>query len=141
MGFGTLAKWIKIVREWTDAYDKRGLTLSQRLKYLDNMDQFLLSLLPVPITISTATAQHVQGISHELFEETLVLNAAFRGVLNSLDTDTQIEFNSRMLSTDPAECFFSILKRMCPRPTIRLVLQAWRTTSREHKKQLDENRG
>lgn len=140
LGFNEEAKFIQLLRNWIAVFDKRGLTLAQRLQYLADMDAFLLSLVDLN-SISQASAPYVAGITRELFEETLVLNQTYRDVLNSLPVDKQIEFNSRSLSTDSAECLFSVLKHICPRPTVRLLLQAWRTTSREYRKQLDENRG
>lgn len=140
MKFEAEANFIRVIRLWTAAFDERGLTLTQRLQYIKDMDKFLLSLIDLN-DISQACAPYIKGISQELFEETLVLNHLFRHVLSNLPEEAQAEFNSRSLSTDTVECLFSVLKRVCPCPTVRLLLQAWRTTSRELRKQLDENRG
>lgn len=141
LGFKQDAAVLKVLEGWTNGLDKRGLKLSQRRYYLGEMDKFLLSLLTTSFSMEQACASHICGMSQELFEEGLIINECFRSVCDNLDENVRIEFNSRVLSTDPAESYFSVLKSICKKPTVRLVLQAWRTVGREHRKQLNPSRG
>lgn len=141
MGFTREEVLLKVLDNWINGVDSRGMKISQRLQYLNDMDKFLLGLLSTPFSMEDALARHISGMSQELFEEGLILNQCYRFVHEQLDSGIRIEFNSRVLSTDPVECFFSVLKTIYPKPTVRLALQAWRTISIEHRKQLDPARG
>jgi hypothetical protein len=109
LGYLEEAKAITVIQNWIDAYDKHGLTLTQQKNYIVQMDTFLLSKLTKPFSISHATASYIAGMSQEVFEESLVLNQGFCNMLDSLDEYVRIQFNSRVMSTDPVECFFSVL--------------------------------
>ena len=100
------AEFTELTRNWFNACDKRGMDVTERLKYLENMYKYLVS--KVDFSKYPPVNTDVEGIPIKTFEAILhCISTRFTlFVLSSTKS-----YNTRAISTLAVESFFSDLNR------------------------------
>jgi hypothetical protein len=125
-GYTAEAKFINIVREWVNAFDRRGLSKERRLKKVHALREYFIELggsfLPDEKHVLKIPSADVCGIPIETFEALLVTCDVLCQIHEQFPTATIIE---RSLSTDDLENFFAIFHERCAtsKPNALEVLQ------------------
>ena len=102
------AELVKNIRNWYDACNKRGLQLTERIKYLINMNNYMLSFYDSSYFPMNTT--HVKGLPSTTFQS-ILQNISTRLQLYSLSG--QKTYNHRAISTLAVESMFSALSSLC----------------------------
>ena len=100
------AKFVKLVREWYEACDKRGIDVYTRMQNLQNMYQFLTDIVEWEELQPPST--HIQGMPVQTYES-LMQGISTRMLIFSMST---MPLNQRSVSTLAVESFFSDLTNM-----------------------------
>ena len=102
------AELVKHIHNWYDACNKCGLQLTERIKYLINMNNYMLSFYDSSYFPMNTT--HVKGWPSTTFQA-IVQNISTRLQLYSLSA--QKTYNHRAISTLAVESMFSSLSSLC----------------------------
>ena len=102
------AELVKHIRNWYEACNKCGLQLTDRIKYLIEMNNYMLSFYDSShFPINTT---HVKGL----------LSTTFQAILQNISTRIQLytlsaekTYNQRAISTLAVESMFSSLSTLC----------------------------
>ena len=105
-GYHSESKFVKLVRDWYDACDMRGMSVNDRLKKLNAMFKYLSNLMPLDHYPPQRT--HVCGIPIRTYEA-LMQSISTRFTLFQLSSSKS--YNARAISTLAVESFFSDLNR------------------------------
>ena len=115
-GFIQEARFVKLFRNWHNAIDERGIQVSERLEYMQDMADYLSRM--VNFNVYPPPKQYICGIPIITFE-CLMQNITTRFQLYSQCRNNM--YNQRSISTLSVETLFSHLSRMhgtyngCPR--------------------------
>ena len=110
------ALFVKLFRNWHNAVDERGISVDQRLEYLQDMADYLSKL--ANFDLYPPQKQYISGIPITTYE-CLMQNITTR--LQLYSCANQHMYNHRSISTLSVESLFSHLSRMhgtyngCPR--------------------------
>ena len=102
------AELVKNIRNWYDACNKHGLQLTERIKYLINMNNCMFSFYDSSYFPMNTT--HVKGLPSTTFQS-ILQNISTRLQLYSLSG--QKTYNHRAISTLAVESMFSALSSLC----------------------------
>ena len=102
------AKLVKHIRNWYDAYNKCELQLTDHIKYLVQMNNYMLSFYESSYFLMNTT--HVKGLPSTTFQA-ILQNISTRLQLYSLSE--QKTYNQRAISTLAVESMFSSLSSLC----------------------------
>ena len=107
-GYLETAKFIKLVRNWHDACNRRGLTADTRVRYLNELHVFLTHGINFNCVPFQFPDRYIRGMTWQTFEA-LLQNISTRIQLYYLSNN--LMYNSRAVSTLSNESFFSDLVR------------------------------
>ena len=107
-GHTETAAFVCLVRNWHDACNRRGLSADTRVRYLNNMHEFLTSGINFNTVPSQFADRYVKGMTWQTFEA-LLQNILTRIQLYYLTSD--LTYNARAVSTLSNESFFADLVR------------------------------
>ena len=115
-GYNNEAKLVQLFRNWHNAVDERGISVSKRLEYMQDMADYLSSF--ANFDVYPPNKQYIGGIPITTYE-CLMHNITTRFQLYSYANNNM--YNHRSISTLSVESLFSHLSRMhgtyngCPR--------------------------
>ena len=102
------AELVKHICHWYDACNKRGIQLTDRIKYLVSMNNYMLSFYDTSYFPMNTT--HVKGLP----------STTFQAILHNISTRIQLynlsakkSYNHRAISTLSVESMFSSLSTLC----------------------------
>ena len=107
-GYLETAKFIKLVRNWHDACNRRGLTADTRVRYLNELHVFLTHGINFNCVPFQFPDRYIRGMTWQTFEA-LLQNISTRIQLYYLSNN--LMYNARAVSTLSNESFFSDLVR------------------------------
>ena len=106
LGYDSEAEFVKLIRHWFEACDKRGLKVTVRLRYLQELYEHLIAKIQIAKYPPVHT--HVQGIPIKTFKALLhCISSRFSLFLLA----EQSCYNTRAVSTLAVESFFSDLTK------------------------------
>ena len=107
-GFEETAHFIKLVRNWHDACNRRGLSADERVQHLFAMHEFLTKAVNFDSVPFQFTGRYIHGMTWQTYE----------AILQMISTQIQLyaysrdnTYNARAVSTLANESFFADLVR------------------------------
>ena len=108
-GYSETAHFIRLVRNWHDACNRRGLTADTRVRYLNDLHLFLVNGINFNAVPFQYPDRYIRGMTWQTFEA-LLQNISTRIQLYYLSSN--LTYNARSVSTLSNESFFSDLVRL-----------------------------
>ena len=107
-GYTDTAKFVRLVRNWHDACNRRGLSADTRVRYLHEMHVFMTSAVNFNAVPSQFADRYIHGMTWQTFEA-LLQNISTRIQLYYFSSN--LTYNARAVSTLSNESFFADLVR------------------------------
>ena len=108
-GYNETAAFIRLVRNWFQACDERGMKADKRVEHLYNINDFLTSNTDFDTFPSKVDGRYVRGMPVQTFEA-LLQNISTHILLYTMAKDGK--YNTRSVSTLANKSYFSDINRL-----------------------------